>query len=123
MRMNQITFFLAQIDVKDSLVSDLHKTAGSRGGLTLLFGAIGIVTLLILGWAIFIRKRPDDGSRRYSYPSRKSRTSDSDKSRESTAESGTRKRRRRKRRPLNPTLAQTGGLPPIRSEDFFDDPT
>ena len=117
--MNQITFFLAQIDVKDSLVGDLQKTGATRGGLTLLFGAVGIVTLLILGWAIFIRKRPDEGSRRYSYPSRETRGND--KAGETTAEGGRRKRRR-KRRSRNPTLAETGGLPPIRSDGYFDNP-
>jgi hypothetical protein len=31
--------------------------------------------------------------------------------------------RRRSQRKLNPTLAQTGGLPPRREENKFDDPT
>jgi len=74
--MERISFFLAQIDVKDSLVADLHKTDSSRGGLTPLFVAFGIVTFLILFWAIFIRKKPDETSRRYSYPSRDSKGND-----------------------------------------------
>jgi hypothetical protein len=117
--MNRITFYLAQIDVKDSLVPDLQKTSLSRNELTLLFSAVGVVTLLVIIWAIFIRKRPDDSSRRYSYPSR---DSDKDNTSESGAKASRRSRRRRKRRSLNPTLAETGGLPPIRADGYFEDP-
>jgi|SRR5215831_9939961 len=101
--MRRFSFFLAQIDVKDNLTADLQKTGIARGGLTMLFAAFGIVTVLIVAWALFIRKKPDESSRRYSYPSRYSR-------------------RRRKRRSRNPTLAETGGLPPIRPEGYFEDP-
>jgi hypothetical protein len=117
--MNRISFFLAQIDIKDTLVADLQKTSSSRNGLTLLFTAVGAVTLLAIVWAIFIRKRPDDSSRRYSYPSR---DSDRDKSGESSVKTDGRRRRKRKRRSRNPTLAETGGLPPIRAEGYFEDP-
>lgn len=112
--MTQIPYFLAQIDPKDALMPELQKAASSRGNLTLLFGAIGVVTFLIVVWAIFIRKRPDEGSRRYSYPSRELSESGSQ-------QSGRRRRRRRNRRPRNPTLAETGGLPPIRSEGYSED--
>jgi hypothetical protein len=117
--MNRISFFLAQVDVKDSLMPDLQKTGASRNELTLLFTAVGVVTLLVLIWAIFIRKRPHDSSRRYSYPSRDSAK---DNTSESGAKASRRSRRRRKRRSLNPTLAETGGLPPIRADGYFEDP-
>jgi hypothetical protein len=117
-----MSFFLAQIDFKDTLMADLHKTGASRSGLTLLFTAFGIVTFLILAWAVFIRKRPAEGSRRYSYPARDSKASDKDNLNESSAGARGRKRRRRKRRSRNPTLAETGGLPPIRSDGYFEDP-
>jgi hypothetical protein len=117
--MNSASIFLAQIDAKESLLGDLHKAASPRGGLTPLFVAVGIVTLLVLFWAIFIRKRPDETSRRYSYPSRDAKSSDA---RKSFGKSERRRRRKRKRRSLNPTLAETGGLPPLRSEGYFEDP-
>ena len=117
--MNRFSLFLAQIDVSDSLAAELHKTTVSRNELTLLFTAVGVVTLLVLIWAIFIRKRPDESSRRYRYPSR---DSDKDDTSESGNKSSRRSRRRRKRRSLNPTLAETGGLPPIRAEGYFEDP-
>jgi hypothetical protein len=120
--MSEISFFLAQIDVTETLVPNLQKTGAARSGLTFLFGAFGILTLLILGWAIFIRKRPAESSRRYSYPSGDSRTKSRDNLSQSGAETNGRKRRRRKRRSRNPTLAETGGLPPIRPEGYFEDP-
>jgi len=118
--MDRISFFLAQIDAQDSLVPNLQKGGLSRNGLAALFAACAIVTFLILFWAIFIRKRPDDSSRRYSYPSRDSKGNSADNI--SGSKSGRRGRRRRKRRSRNPTLAETGGLPAIRSEGYFEDP-
>jgi hypothetical protein len=116
--MDRLSFFFAQIDGKESFVTDLQKTGPSRNNLTLLFTAFGVVTLLVLVWAIFIRKRADDSPRRYSYPSR-------DSNKNNIGELGAkigRRRRRRKRRSRNPTLAETGGLPPIRADGYFEDP-
>lgn len=117
--MERVSFFLAQIDVQDSLMPNLHKGGLSRSGFAMLFAACAIVTFLVLCWAIFIRKRPDDSSRRYTYPSRDSKGSSGNNSESKT---GRRGRRRRKRRSRNPTLAETGGLPPIRAEGYFEDP-
>lgn len=84
-----------------------------------------IVTLVILVgavfvWAAFIRKpsRPHHHHHRHHW--RRPKPAESE-----TAESSRslglfrrkRHRRRRKNRPANPTLAETGGLPPVRSED------
>ena len=124
--MNRISLFLAQLEIKDGVVTGLQKTGAGRNGLTVLFGAVGMVTALIVVWAIFIRKRPNEASKRYRY--RSSRDS---------AEEGTngvsnpaaeaealrdRRKRRRKRRPRNPTLAETGGLPPVRTDAYLEDP-
>jgi len=117
--MNRISLFLADIDIKDTLMPDFQKTTVSRGNLTLLFSAFGIVTVLILFWAMFIRKRPDESSRRYSYPST---DPNSNQGTETGGNGGRSRRRRKRRRPRNPTLAETGGLPPIRTEGFFEDP-
>jgi hypothetical protein len=118
--MERISFLLAQIDAGDGLMPSLHKGGLSRSGLTVLLAACGIVTFVVLCWAIFIRKRPDDSSRRYTYPSRDSKGNNAQTI--SEAKTGRRGRRRRKRRSRNPTLAETGGLPPIRSDGYFEDP-
>jgi FtsZ-interacting cell division protein ZipA len=82
----------------------------------IIFGAIGLVTLLVLGWAAFLRKRH---RHRHSHHHRHRHSSEPT---EADASVPPEKRRRRRRshhrhRPLNPTLAETGGLPPIRPEE------
>jgi uncharacterized membrane protein YbhN (UPF0104 family) len=59
-----------------------------------VLGTIGLVMLLAFFWALFIRK---NGKRRI-------------------------RRRKRKRRSRNPTLAERGGLPPVREGKKPDAP-
>jgi hypothetical protein len=90
----------------------------SQHEITIVLGAAAIVAALAVFWAVFIRKPEKEGSRRYVYPSNRgpsSSNSDGSFSRE-------KKKKRRRRRRRNPTLAETGGLPPIRSESLPDDP-
>jgi hypothetical protein len=86
-----------------------------------------LVTALLLLWALFIRKRPDESSRRYRYRSYRDSTepganNGSGAMAETETRKERRKRRRRKHRPRNPTLAETGGLPPVRTEGYLEDP-
>jgi hypothetical protein len=99
--------------------------------MVMVLSAIGGVVAVILIWAIFFRKRKDEDSRRYSYqregagssgpvPQKPAPASGPD----NQPSQGKRRRRRRRRphRPRNPTLAEAGGLPPVRTETFTDDP-
>jgi hypothetical protein len=121
--------YLAQAGFND-LFSNLRKAGPSRSGLGMLLSAIGFVILAILLWAVFIRKPRDDRSRRYTSgrsSALEKETISGNGSRPSTSlpdssKSSRRKRRRRERRPRNPTLAQTGGLPPVRQEGPHGDP-
>jgi hypothetical protein len=92
----------------------------SRNEYGLLFIAIGVIAALALAWAIFIRKRENDRPSRYSYP----RLTGSGKTGSASEEGskGQRRRKRRRRHRRNPTLAETGGLPPLRNEGMPDDP-
>jgi hypothetical protein len=90
----------------------------SQHEISIVLGAAAIVGALAVFWAVFIRKPEKDGSRRYVYPSSRGPSS-SGSDRSSFPE---KKRRRRRRRRRHPTLAETGGLPPIRSESLPDDP-
>jgi len=81
----------------------------------IVLGIAVLVVGVLLVWALFIRKRPKEvlGSRVLAEPDRKSQRYGS---------SG--RRRHRKRRPNHPdnygrrpTLAETGGLPPLRPDD------
>jgi hypothetical protein len=87
---------------------------GTREGIV-IFGALGLVTLLSVLWAIFLRKpRQHRRSHHHSNPR-------SSKPAEKTPplppqRHHKRRRSRRRHRPRKPTLAETGGLPPLRPE-------
>jgi uncharacterized membrane protein YbhN (UPF0104 family) len=84
----------------------------------LILGAIVLVTVILLYWAAYIRKPKRNsasaGSKSYAAKA-SSRTAEVEII---ETPSGRRKWRRRRRdhRPRNPTLAETGGLPPAKSK-------
>jgi hypothetical protein len=109
----------ADIDPKDvEAMKEAAKNAHWRPlgiELPLLLGALLGVALLLFVWAFFIRKRPKH-SRGSLILTRAAHSAE--------AVSADGRRRRRKRRPehpdnwgRNPTLGETGGLPPVRPED------
>jgi type VI protein secretion system component VasK len=124
--MNAVQVFLAEVG-QTELMPPLKLADPAMRERVIIFGAIGLVTLLLLFWAAFIRKRrrrrhshhhhhhhhhPQDSPSPAEVPEAPS-TAD--------ASAAPEKRRRRRRshhqhRPRNPTLAETGGLPPIRPE-------
>jgi hypothetical protein len=118
-----LPFFLAQVqpDLRDP--ETLRKTAQpiagvSREVLIVLICALALSLLLFI-WAFFVRKRPRTarGALVVERAHRK------DKAAVESEEDSSR-RRRRKRRPehpdnwgRNPTLGETGGLPPAREDE------
>jgi hypothetical protein len=119
--MSAIVSFFAQ--VTDDLITPrkLKFDASSRE-LTIVIGTAIIVSLLALIWAIFFRKRRRH--HRHSHGQHHSNPTSGNPAAPLTPPSQVesdptrrrRRRRRRKERPRNPTLAETGGLPPIRGE-------
>lgn len=83
---------------------------------------IGVFLLILLMvWAKYIRPPRRERAHTHS-PSRAAREEESDGDSGSSADSDgkhhhRRRRHRRAHRSLNPTLAETGGLPPPRAED------
>lgn len=87
--------------------------------LLLILAAALALTLVLLLWAKYFRKSKSVGSRSVilSAP----RETEDEEEEEHAGHSGHRHRRKRKRkkhdhRSRNPTLAETGGLPPMRGE-------
>src|SRR5262245_40838954 len=93
----------------------------SRNEFGLLLGAAGVITVLALIWAVFNRKRENERPSRYQYPRLNSAEKNGSVNGGSQSE-GRKRRRRRRRHRRNPTLAETGGLPPLRHEGLPDDP-
>ena len=84
--------------------------------------AVGAVAVLLVLWAMFIRKpRPHRHRRYHHHDSDSERSMEADESvdedhLQADGHEKRRRRRRREHRPRNPTLAETGGLPPIRTD-------
>ncbi len=84
----------------------------------IIIGALSLVTIGIFIWAAFFRKPG-------SHPHCRFRRHSPEPAADRTGEPGLlgrifsrkRHRRRRRERPRNPTLAEAGGLPPVRSEE------
>lgn len=111
------------------LPSDVLPDSGRWMGMTLkevleVLGAVALVSALIFLWAIYLRKKPRTHSHHHHHHHHHSPSSEetleslnSSDSEESGERRYRRKRRRRREhRPRNPTLAETGGLPPLRSD-------
>jgi hypothetical protein len=122
--MSSIPVLLAyEVDVEQIVAPWRSINPSTLSGL-IVVGAIGLVTLLALVWAILFRKR---GRRRRSHRHshhHSSTTAESppdgpegEESSSSRKEHRKRRRSRHRHRSLNPTLAQTGGLPPVRPDE------
>jgi hypothetical protein len=120
--MNTLPVFLAQVDSQDPLAWWRLTNPAFRERL-MIFAAIGLVTLVLLVWAAFIRSKR---RRRHSHHHRHHQAQGpaevpmaSQKEDEAAPPEKRRRRRhsRHRHRPRNPTLAETGGLPPIRTEN------
>ena len=120
--MNTIPVFLAQVDSQDPLAWWRLSNPAFRERL-IIFGAIGLVTLLLLVWAAFVRsrrrRRHSHHHHHHHHAQRPAELPAALQNEDVPAPSEKRRRRhsRHRHRPRNPTLAETGGLPPIRQEN------
>jgi hypothetical protein len=122
--MNFLHSFLAQAVLPtDMIPGSWHWMGFTLKELLELLGALTGVTLLIVIWAVYFRPRPHRHSHHHHHHHHsQSEASSSDlTSNSGSGSSGERRyrrkrRRRRDHRPRNPTLAETGGLPPLRPE-------
>ncbi len=122
--MSALPFLLADEETDAILASWRFADPSTREGL-LVFGAIGLVTGLALIWALFIRKPKRRRHRHHHSHEHLSTVAESLEVTESPhgepvavepREHRKRRRFRHRRRSRNPTLAETGGLPPVRPE-------
>jgi len=90
------------------------RVPGLSQDMLVVLGTGAILLLLLLVWARFLRKKPHSHS--MSSPGNTRKLVGGDGSDHGHRQRHRRKRRRREHRSLNPTLAETGGLPPPRPE-------
>jgi hypothetical protein len=88
----------------------------------LVFGAMTLASLLALIWVVYLRRRrrhrhSHHHEHRHSSHSTETSVGTNDADAPSKPEKRRRRRSGRQHRPRNPTLAETGGLPPIRPAD------
>ena len=122
--MNIIGVFLADVDTGDVLASWRLSDPAVRERL-IIFGAIILVTLAVLIWAVCLRtKHRHHHSRRHHHQHHTPSPAEASAAPQTEAAAAPpekrhrwgRHRRQHRHRPRNPTLAETGGLPPIRPE-------
>ena len=127
--MNGLYLMLAQVDPARDLLPRPSKGGGiaDTTDSLIILGFILILAAALFSWAYFLRKRPSvvQGSnalvrpKRRHHHSRDSRRHAQREEGESTRRIRVRRRRRRQSDDLrrNPTLEETGGLPPLRPEE------
>jgi len=128
--MRHLLGMLAQSDPTSDLLSPGGRGFGDfkATDTLVILGFIVVLVVALFAWAFFIRRRPTEqhGAHALVRPSRRARRRSRRNREVAPAETGTdrrlRVRRRRRRRsredlPRNPTLGETGGLPPPRPDE------
>ena len=110
------TFFLESV-FDEGLPGAARMSPAMKEWLIIL-GAVIVVSLMALGWAVMFRRKRRRAARRADRQRRresfnKNAASDVTDQNKHRSKHG---RRRRHHRPRNPTLAETGGLPPVRED-------
>jgi len=96
--------------------SGWSRVPGLTQDLLLVLGVGVLLLIVLLLWARYFRKKRHHHSSSHHHSSIALQEGDTDSSEHSRRHRHRRKRRRREHRSRNPTLAETGGLPPPRSE-------
>ncbi len=97
---------------------ELSLRLGGDFNLLVIVGAFAVVTLAAFAWAIAVRKQPHRHRHHHRPPPKPATPADDEKPKGGGIFSRHRhKHRRKEHRPVNPTLAETGGLPATRDEN------
>ena len=113
---------LAAADPSEDLTPPLGRVHPDIQAYLIVLGAIAFVSVCAALWIVYVHKpkRRHRPRHRSHEPERRPESADGPAAFGPTGtasgEGGRRRRRRRRHRPRNPTLAETGGLPPIRQD-------
>lgn len=121
--MSAFPFFLAQETLFERLDKSWRTMSGSTRDVTVVFGVLLLLVGAMLIWALYFRRRNHHHHHHHHrhhhhHEPEGGLVNQGSSSGPSVEDSGRKRRRRRRRghRPRNPTLAETGGLPPVRTE-------
>jgi hypothetical protein len=103
-----LDLFLAAVEGLPAQGIDRGARHALQGVLPVIIGALGLLFIFVI-WAVFFRKSEGRRERGRILEGPPERSVDRNSSRR-------RRRRREKQRPRNPTLSETGGLPPVRDD-------
>jgi hypothetical protein len=112
--------FSASVEPYDSALPRIKATGPSAlREWGILLGAILIISAVVILWIVFSGKSRRHAARREERHQRRRafRRAMAEAEQRGDKPAGRRRRRRRRHRPRNPTLAETGGLPPVRGEN------
>jgi flagellar biosynthesis/type III secretory pathway M-ring protein FliF/YscJ len=122
-----------QEDLLPTLESMVGSNSARFGEMVVLLGFIALLLVALLIWARFFRRRRRRPLSRRNLPNLEMRPAEDSRNGQSERRSGSgglrRHRHRHRRRHheqythRNPTLAETGGLPPPRDEPFGSSPS
>ena len=118
--MNQV-FHIPALFALAKLFPDGERKNATLRDVLLVLLCLAVLSLGLLLWAAYIRKRKRHSSGHSHHLSRTPAVGGTAAAGEQESEPRRRRHRHRRRRssnyPQNPTLAQTGGLPPIRRDE------
>lgn len=110
--------FSAAVEPFDTVLPRIKATGPALREWGLLLGAILLIATIVILWIVFSGKSRRHAARSEERRQRRRAFRQAAAETEPRSErSPGRRRRRRRHRPRNPTLAETGGLPPIRGDD------
>ena len=118
--MRTMQFMLGDAEIDDVLAQWQTLSAATRERL-IIIGAMTLVTVGVLVWVVFVRKsrrrqhKPHHGHHHAPEPAQDAVAVEDDGESAEPRERRKWRRARRPHRPRNPTLAETGGLPPVRT--------
>ena len=117
--MSVIPTVFAVVEMQDAL-AQWRKLGVAAQERLIVLTAITLITVPVVVWAVYFRKsrrRPHghQHSHHHSYEPAKEAAADTSDDPEQPGKRRKWRRPRREHRPRNPTLAETGGLPPVRT--------
>ena len=102
------------------LTSNWRQVNTATRQYVVLLGSVAALAVVAVIWAVCFRKEKRRHRLEHRAPNGWGKNPNTEEPLIVVTTSGKRKKRRREHRPRNPTLAETGGMPPARSDNSRD---